>query len=132
MIISELTLIVKHYFRDLSKILRGIRVSVKSRVLRLCEERQVRVGTLERETGMSNGTIRQWTDDSHPSTKTISKIADYFGVSVASILSDEKEKPDLSVELSPAHRELIDRVQQMSEEQAASLLRALDAFLGIQ
>lgn len=107
-------------------------MSIKSRVLSLCEQRKVRVGTLERETGMSNGTIRQWTDNSHPSTKTIAKIAEYFDVPVSDLLETETKKPDISVELSDAHRVLIDRVSQMSEDQAAAFLRALDAFQGIQ
>lgn len=133
-IIRELTLIVKLYFRDFSKNLRGVRVSVKSKVLQLCEKRNVRVGTLERETGMSNGTIRQWTDESHPSTKTLSKIADYFSIPISDLIEVEqtKEKPDISVELSYAHLELINRIKKMSDEEVALFLRTLDAFQAMQ
>lgn len=82
--------------------------------------------------GFGNGTIGKW-DKAAPSADKLKMVADYFGVSVDYLLTGEtKEKPDLSVELSPSQRILIDRVKEMSEEQAASLLRALDAFLGIQ
>jgi transcriptional regulator with XRE-family HTH domain len=108
-------------------------VSIKQRVLDLCKERNVRVGTLERETGMSNGTIRQWKDDTHPNGKTISRIADYFGVSADSILlGEQKEKPGISTELSYTHYILIDRINQMSEAEAEAFLRTLDAFQAMQ
>lgn len=108
-------------------------MSIKKRVLDLCNERKVRIGTLERETGMSNGTIRQWSDDSQPSVKTISKIADYFGVSVESILvGEQKEKTGIPADLSESHRVLIDRILQLTVDQADAYLQALDAFLRIQ
>ena len=108
-------------------------MSIKQIVLDLCKERNVRVGTLERETGMSNGTIRQWTDSSTPSMKTLTKIADYFSIPVTDFLPWEaaatnKEKPDYNVELSESQRVLVDRVMAMSEDQAAAFLRMLDAF----
>ena len=68
--------------------------SVKEIVLDLCEKRGVKVGTLERETKMANGTIKKWTDESIPSGSTLVTIANYFGVTVDYILGRETESPD--------------------------------------
>lgn len=53
-------------------------MSVKQRVLKLCEERNVKLGRLEREIKLSNGTIARWSDDSYPNSQTLAAIADYF------------------------------------------------------
>ena len=68
--------------------------SVKEIVLSLCAERGVKIGTLERETRMSNGTIKKWTDETLPSGATLVAIADYFGVSVDYLLGREEDAPD--------------------------------------
>jgi transcriptional regulator with XRE-family HTH domain len=63
--------------------------SVKERVLSLCESRGVRIGTLEKQTEMSNGTISKWTDETVPNGQTLKLIADYFDVSVDYLLGRE-------------------------------------------
>ena len=63
--------------------------SVKERVLSLCAARGVKVGTLEKQTEMSNGTISKWTDDTIPNGYTLKLIADYFDVSVDYLLGRE-------------------------------------------
>lgn len=68
-------------------------MSVKNRVLELCEKNGIKVGTLERETGMSNGTIRWWKETTKPNGKTLQAIADYFGVSVDYLLTGEQKEP---------------------------------------
>ena len=68
--------------------------SVKEIVLSLCAERGVKIGTLERETRMSNGTIKKWTDETLPSGATLVAIADYFGVSVDYLLGREAAGQD--------------------------------------
>jgi transcriptional regulator with XRE-family HTH domain len=66
--------------------------SVKERVLKLCEQKGVRIGTLEKKTGMSNGTIRKWSDNTIPGGATLLAIADHFAVSVDYLLGRTDDK----------------------------------------
>lgn len=45
--------------------------------------------------GLSKSTFSNWTDDSIPREATLQKIADYFGITVEALLSDEE--PHISV-----------------------------------
>lgn len=68
--------------------------SVKERVLALCEKQGVRIGTLEKQAKMSNGTISKWTDETIPNGSTLKAIADYFNVSTDYLLGrDEYVQP---------------------------------------
>lgn len=58
------------------------------RIAQLCKEKGVSVAKLERETGISNGTISRW-GSSSPTVEKLEKVADYFGVSVDSLLGRE-------------------------------------------
>lgn len=66
-------------------------MGVKERVLSLCEKNNVKVGTLEREIKLANGTIGRWTESTFPNSQTLSVIADYFGVSTDWLLGREQE-----------------------------------------
>ena len=57
-------------------------------ISRLCKEKGISVAKLERETGISNGTISRWSTSS-PTVEKLEKVADYFGVSVDSLLGRE-------------------------------------------
>lgn len=63
----------------------------------LCAARGVTIKQLERETGISNGTISRW-DDSYPRVDNLKTVADFFGVTVDELLTerdpDEKEQGD--------------------------------------
>lgn len=54
-------------------------------ITRLCKEKNLSIAKLERETGIGNGTIGRW-DESSPKVDTLKKVADFFGVSVDSLL----------------------------------------------
>jgi transcriptional regulator with XRE-family HTH domain len=107
-------------------------MSLFDRVAELRTQSGLSQNSLEREVGLPRNTICKW-DKSIPSADKLKLVADYFNVSIEYLLTGEtKEKPGISAELSDAHRVLIDRVMQMSDEQASAFLRALDAFQGIQ
>jgi len=55
-------------------------------ILKLCKDRGISVAKLERETGISNGTISKW-NTSSPSVKNIKAVADYFGITVDELIS---------------------------------------------
>lgn len=56
-------------------------------VIALCEERKIAVSKLEKTVGLGNGTIRGW-DKSSARIENVKAVADYFGVSVDSLLSN--------------------------------------------
>ena len=55
-------------------------------ISRLCKEKGITIAKLERETGISNGTISRW-NASSPSVKNLKAVADYLGVTVDSLIS---------------------------------------------
>ena len=59
-------------------------------IRRLCSKKPVSIAKLERETGISNGTISRW-DTSSPSIENVQKVAEYFGVSIDELLSADEE-----------------------------------------
>ena len=55
-------------------------------IRRLCSKKPVSIAKLERETGISNGTISRW-DTSSPTVENLKKVADYFGVLVDDLIA---------------------------------------------
>ena len=61
---------------------------------RLCKGGGISIAKLERETGLGNATIRGW-DVSSPTVEKLKMVADYFGVTVDSLLlTSETESVD--------------------------------------
>lgn len=104
-------------------------MSIVERIRNLCDLENLSFNALEKKVGLGKSVIYRW-DINAPSADKLKMVADYFGVSVDYLLTGEtKEKPDLPAGLSPAKQELVNRLDQMTEEQAALLLRLLDEFL---
>lgn len=55
------------------------------RIRTLCLERKTNITQLESACGLANSTIRRW-ETSSPNADSLSKVADYFGVSVDYLL----------------------------------------------
>lgn len=56
-------------------------------VKRLCEKHKTNIATVEKACGIANGTIGKWAGkDAAPRIDTVKAIADYFNVSVDSLL----------------------------------------------
>lgn len=55
----------------------------------LCRERGISFWALERELGIGNGVIAKWAKRS-PRVETVKLVADYFGVTVDELLTDQK------------------------------------------
>lgn len=58
---------------------------IVSNIRSLCDKRGITLAELERETELSNGSIARW-DANVPSVDRVKKVADYFGVSLDSIV----------------------------------------------
>ncbi len=56
----------------------------------LCEKNNISVYRLEKELGLSTGSVSKW-ENSIPRADTLLKVANYFGVSIDCLI-DMKEK----------------------------------------
>lgn len=54
----------------------------------LCKEKGTTIRAVERDTGLGNGVIARW-DTSSPRVENVKLVADYFGVTVDELLSNE-------------------------------------------
>ena len=55
-------------------------------IVKLCKDRGISIAKLEQKTGLGNGTIGKWGTKS-PNVDNVKKVADFFGVTVDSLLS---------------------------------------------
>lgn len=60
-------------------------VNIKENVMQHIAERNMSIAELERTIKLANGAISKW-DKQNPSIESLTKIADYFGVTIDSIL----------------------------------------------
>lgn len=61
---------------------------IYEKIAALCKERGISISRLEKEVGIGNGTIGRWSISS-PTVENLKKVADYFGVSVDSLLAED-------------------------------------------
>jgi len=59
-------------------------------IVALCKSRNISISKLEKEIGVGNATIRTWEKVS-PSVDRVKLVAEFFGVSVDSLISDHVE-----------------------------------------
>ena len=69
---------------------------IYANISRLCKNRGISIAKLERETGLGNATIRNWSTSS-PTVDWLKVVADYFEVTVDALLSSvSSEKTERS------------------------------------
>lgn len=56
-------------------------------IIQLCKKKNVSIAKLERETGISNGTISRW-GTSSPTVENVRKVAAYLGTTVDALISE--------------------------------------------
>lgn len=64
-------------------------MSILEKIKQLCKERNISVAALEDELDLGRSTIRCW-DKSSPSVKNLKLVADYFGITLDSIVEGTK------------------------------------------
>jgi transcriptional regulator with XRE-family HTH domain len=79
----------------------------------LCEQKNMKPLQVVKEIGIAHGNITNWKKGKLPSGTNLQKIADYFNVSVASLLGEDE--PDLR-EKAETNRETILRITESAEE----------------
>lgn len=66
--------------------------------------------------------VTRWKSGTEPRDATLQKIADYFGVTVEYLKSEETKKdPATNGEVSPEKRELLDLIDSLSDDQCSKL-----------
>ena len=63
---------------------------IYERIKKLCSARGISVYELEKTLGFTRGHLYKWKECS-PTTEKIKLVADYFGVSIDYLVSEEKE-----------------------------------------
>lgn len=66
---------------------------IYSNIVALCKERGISIARLERESGLGNATIRGRASAS-PTVDRLKRLADYLGVSVDQLVSENLEKQE--------------------------------------
>ena len=61
-------------------------------IIRLCKEKNISIARLEKETGISNGTIGRW-GTSSPTVDNLQKVAEYLGTTIDALLADHSAAP---------------------------------------
>lgn len=82
----------------------------KKNFVNLCIKKGISPSQVCKAIGLSNSVYSQWDDNSVPRRTTLKKIADYFGVSPESLLTDEPSVipgNSIDVELSTLTAQLI-------------------------
>ena len=80
----------------------------------LCEKKGVRLGQAASEMGLSGAAVSRWKRYGYsPRSESMQRIADYFGVSISSLMEDEKKEP-----------------QALSEKEKRDIAREVDKIMG--
>lgn len=93
----------------------------------LCDQKGVSAKRAVTEMGMSNSLATKWKNtEATPSSTTLKKVADYFGVSVAYLLGTE-EKPAATEGngLSEEERKFIEWYRSQASEKDKALVRMI-------
>ena len=64
---------------------------IHEKVMALCNEKNIPVYKLEKECGLGNATISGWKTGS-PTVKLLKRVADYFGVTLDYLVSDDPQQ----------------------------------------
>lgn len=59
------------------------------RIQKICDSNGITVSKLEKDLSFSNSTIRKWKNSS-PSVENLKKVADYFGVTVDELITENQ------------------------------------------
>lgn len=100
---------------------------LSERIEKLIYEKNISRTELARQTGTSEGTIRNWSvRDSSPSVEAAYKVAQYFGVTVEWLVTGTDQKDTLSAE----EKELLELFRTLDERDKQTILtlsRSLEA-----
>ncbi|MGO1366199.1 MAG: helix-turn-helix domain-containing protein [Lactococcus lactis] len=91
------------------------------KIKELAAQKNVSIRQIEEKLSFSNATIRRWKTQT-PGVDKIQKVADYFGVTVDSLLGREKDEESQTPEFSTLQR----RARNLSQADQRRLLKIMD------
>lgn len=71
---------------------RALLMNLYEKIKELAAKKNISIRQLEEKLQLANGTIRRW-GKTNPSTSAVTKVADYFNVSIDYLLGREEAKP---------------------------------------
>lgn len=102
----------------------------KQNFINICVERGIAPTTVLKEIGLSNATFSCWTDTSVPRQTTLTKLADYFGITPDDLLRDPAENAPTPAEpapnLPPLAPEFYELLNQMTLQELAELKATME------
>lgn len=101
------------------------------RYIELCEKNNKKPYAVAKELGLSNSNVAQWKKGSTPRKEVVQRIAEYFNVSVAYLLTGEaqKEKPPGEGELTKDQKEIMDKLKKLDEKSLEKISKLIDVML---
>lgn len=96
-----------------------------SRLKEICEEKNTNVTTLLKNLNLSSGNLSKWKNGGVPKSETISKIAEYLGVSVDYLLGYTPDKQQSNDSL----KRLLAFAEKLTDEQIDTIIAMGTAFL---
>ena len=67
----------------------------------LCNKAGISPSAAAEEMGYQRSVVTRWSKGTEPRQATLQKVADYFGISVSDLISEQKETPTLRMESEP-------------------------------
>lgn len=101
-------------------------MSLYEKIKILCENQNISVAELERKLDISNGQIRRWQNGKFPSADRLKVVADYFDVTVDSLLYEDDGQKE--IEQDEDIRIMQRAAKNMSEEDRKKALKVFEAF----
>lgn len=97
----------------------------------LCADKNLSPNAVATELKIPSGSITAWRNGATPRTKSLTKIANYFGVTVDYLLNAEKENPTsfAADEVDELDKEALDIMHQLPPEKRAAGLAMLRGLL---
>lgn len=103
----------------------------KSNFIKICASKGVSPSKVMTDLGFSSSVFSEWTDKTVPRNSTVRKIADYFGVSVADLLTDldEKKPPaEAEGEIPPYMVSVLKAADTVPADKREDFLRTVEAI----
>lgn len=97
----------------------------------LCADKNLSPNAVATELKIPSGSITAWRNGATPRTKSLTKIANYFGVTVDYLLNAEKENLTsvAADEVDELDKEALDIMRQLPPEKRAAALAMLRGLL---
>lgn len=97
----------------------------------LCADKNLSPNAVATELKIPSGSITAWRNGATPRTKSLTKIANYFGVTVDYLLNAEKENPTSVTAdgVDELDKEALDIMRQLPPEKRAAGLAMLRGLL---